>query len=173
MRKINKTGLELIKKYEGFSNHIYLCPAGFPTIGYGHLCKETDFYIKEKNLAISEVKFILQKHNFETEKLKDTTKITLFEAENFLAQDIECVERSVIKLISCPLTDNQFSALVSFTFNLGVGALQRSTLRSKLNRGEYELAASEFARWIYADGKKLKGLVNRRLDEKTLFSLKY
>ena len=76
----------------------------------------------------------------------------------------------VLRHINVPLTNGQFDALVSFTFNLGSGALQRSTLRRKLNRQEYKLAANQFSRWVWAGVKKLKRLVHRRNAEATLFS---
>ena len=74
-------------------------------------------------------------------------------------------ERAVLRLISVPLTDGQFDALVSFTFNLGSGALQRSTLRRKVNRGEHEGVPAEMMKWVWAAGKKLPGLVRRRRQE--------
>ncbi|MGB4192033.1 MAG: lysozyme [Rickettsiales bacterium] len=73
--------------------------------------------------------------------------------------------------MSVPLTDNQFDALVSFTFNLGAGTLQRSTLRAKLNREEYWSVPQEMMRWIYADGRKIQGLILRRMAEVELYSL--
>ena len=78
-------------------------------------------------------------------------------------------ERAVLRLITVPLSDGQFDALVSFTFNLGSGALQRSTLRRKVNRQEYEDAALEFGKWVWAGGRRLKGLINRRKAEAALF----
>lgn len=78
-------------------------------------------------------------------------------------------ERAVLRLISVPLTDGQFDALVSFTFNLGAGALQRSTLRRKMNRGEAEDVPAEFMKWVWAGGRKLKGLIKRRCAEALLF----
>ena len=74
-------------------------------------------------------------------------------------------ERAVLRLISVPLTDGQFDALVSFTFNLGAGALQRSTLRRKVNRGEHKGIPSELMKWVLAGGKRLPGLVRRRQEE--------
>ena len=74
-----------------------------------------------------------------------------------------------ISIIKTALTENQFSALVSFTFNLGAGALQRSTLRMKLNRGEVQGAADEFPKWLIAGGRILAGLVRRRAAERALF----
>lgn len=145
--KTSITGIELIKHFEGFSAKPYLCPANYLTIGYGHV-------ITEKEKLNSEL-FNL---------------ITKFQAEKILRNDLTKFERSVKALITVPLTQNQFDALVSFTYNLGAGALQRSTLRSKINRGEYSAAAAEFLKWIYAGGRKLPGLVLRRKEESLLYS---
>ena len=78
-------------------------------------------------------------------------------------------ERAVCRLIHVPLTDNQFDALVSFTYNLGADALQRSTLRCKVNRAQHQDVPIEFMRWIWAGGKKLPGLIKRRLAEASLY----
>ena len=78
-------------------------------------------------------------------------------------------EQAVRRHITVPLTSNQFSALTSFTYNLGSGALQRSTLRMKLNRAQYERAAEQLLRWNKAGGKVLRGLTRRRAAEKALF----
>ncbi len=134
--------ITLIKQFEGFSSQKYICPAGYATIGYGHLIKQN-------------------------EKFPD--EISFEEAEKLLISDCKRFEHSVSKLITVPLNDNQFSALISFVFNLGAGALQSSTLRQKLNRLEYISAASEFPRWVYAGGGQLKGLLIRRLAEQKLF----
>lgn len=140
MRVINDEGIELIKHFEGFSPDRYICAAGMPTIGYGH-----------------------------TGAGVQLGTITEQQGEELLRSDLRQAERAVLRLINVPLTDNQYAALVSFVFNLGAGALQRSTLRSKLNRGEYEAAALEFHKWVYAGGRKLKGLVRRRAAEAELF----
>lgn len=79
-------------------------------------------------------------------------------------------EQAVCRLIKVPLTDGQFDALVSFTFNLGSGALQRSTLRRKVNHEEHEEVPDQFMRWVWAGGKKLRGLVMRREAEASLYS---
>jgi len=162
--KTNKAGIELIKKYEGFVPYIYLDCAGFLTIGYGHLCKEGDFYLRNKSL--SEIKRLLYKNK---QKVRETTTISKLEAEGFLEKDLSIAEQGVFRLIKVPLTSNQFSALVSFTYNLGVGALQRSTLRQKLNRGEYFSVPYEMSKWGYAGGIKQRGLVLRRAEEGRLF----
>lgn len=144
MRHITQDGLELIKRFESFSSHIYICPAGYPTIGYGHVVKEN-------------------------EREKFAVGITIQEGEILLRQDIQIAEQAVCRLITVPLTDGQFDALVSFTFNLGSGALQRSTLRRKVNCEEHEYVPQEFKKWVWSNGKKLKGLALRRRAESTLY----
>jgi GH24 family phage-related lysozyme (muramidase) len=84
-------------------------------------------------------------------------------------RDLAPREVAVSRLITVPLNQNQFDALVSFVFNLGSGALQCSTLRRRLNAGAYLEAADEFPKWVYAGGRKLKGLVRRREAERILF----
>jgi len=145
MRKVSDEGLSLIKRFEGFSKTVYICSARHPTIGYGHvvLDHEMENFVE----GISEKR-----------------------ATDLLKQDVGIAERAVLRHINVPLSDGQFDALVSFTFNLGSGALQRSTLRRKLNRQEYSLAANEFSRWVWAGGKRLKGLVRRRQAEAELFN---
>ena len=140
MRHVTEEGLNLIKRFEGFSHTIYICPAGYPTIGYGHVV-----------LAHEQDQF--------------ATGITQAEATELLRKDVRIAERAVLRLISVPLTDGQFDALVSFTFNLGAGALQRSTLRRKVNRGEHKGVPAELMKWVWAAGKKLPGLVRRRQAE--------
>jgi lysozyme len=87
------------------------------------------------------------------------------EALDLLRKDVAVAERAVLRLINVPLTQGQFDALVSFTFNLGSGALQRSTLRRKVNREEHDDVPAEFMKWVWAGGRKLKGLVKRRKAE--------
>ncbi len=144
MRHITKKGLELIKSYEGFSSVIYRDSAGLPTIGYGHLITSS-----EKNLF--------------------TAGITKSKAEELLKADVITAERAVTRLITVPLNDNQFDSLVSFTFNLGAAVLQRSTLRATVIRAEHEQVPLEFLRWVFADGRKIPGLVRRRQTEAELY----
>lgn len=144
MRHITRDGLNLIKQFEGFSAMPYLCPAGYLTIGYGHVVKPQE------------------RHHF-------AVGITEPEAVALLRMDIDAAERAVLRLISVPLTDGRFDALVSFTYNLGSGALQRSTLRRKVNRDEHDDVTAEFAKWVWAGGKKLKGLIRRREAEADLY----
>ena len=144
MRHVTEAGLNLIKRFEGFSHTIYICPAGYPTIGYGH---------------------VMLAH----EREQFAAGITQAEATELLRKDVRIAERAVLRLISVPLTDGQFDALVSFTFNLGAGALQRSTLRLKVNRGEHDGVPAELMKWVWAAGKTLPGLVRRRRLESILY----
>lgn len=144
MREIPKTAIDLIKRFEGFSADKYICPAGYETFGYGSLCSHYPNII---------------------------FPITKDEAENCLKQDLNRFAISVCKLIKVPINDNQYSALLDFTYNLGSGTLQRSTLRAKLNRGEYDSAANEFMRYIYGGGRILPGLLKRRQAEYDLFMM--
>ena len=132
MMQISKDGLDVICRYEGFSPIIYMCPAGYPTIGYGHLVTEAN---KEQFLD----------------------GIDEDEGLELLRSDVATAERAVRRWIKVPLTQGQFDALVSFTFNLGGGALQRSTLRRKVNRQDHAEVPSEFMKWVWAGGKKRPG----------------
>jgi len=142
--KINTAGLNLIKEFEGFKEKAYKCPAGITTIGYG-----TTIYP-------------------DGTPVKRGDKCTEEEAETYLRADIEKFEYYVSDLIEIELNENQFSALVSFTYNLGAGNLKKSTLREKLNSGDYNVG-DEFLKWNKANGKELKGLTRRRQAEKELF----
>lgn len=141
--RIGKNGLDLIKSFEGLRLEAYLCPAGVPTIGYGHT----------SGVVIGQ-------------------KITEQQAEDFLRQDLETTEAAVNSYVMVPLTQNQYDALVSFTFNLGPGNLKMSHLLRYVNEGEFQNAANEFERWVFARGEKLNGLVRRREAEKVLFLTK-
>ena len=88
-----------------------------------------------------------------------------------MCQDAQIAERAVLRLINVQLTDSQFDSLVSFTYNLGGGALQRSTMRCKINREEHTEVPEEFMRWVWAGGLKIKGLVRRRAAETGLYAI--
>lgn len=139
--KTSENGLELIKNFEGLRTEAYICSAGLKTIGYGHVLAAND----------------------------NRSQISIQEAENLFAFDIKLTEFAVLRNIKVELKQNQFDALVSFTFNVGPAALQRSTLRQKVNRSEHEEAKEEFLRWIYAGGKVIPGLVKRRRVEAEMF----
>ena len=148
MRKVSDPGLILVKHYEGFSNEAYRCTASYWTIGYGAIWGINGRRVTEDHPNINEA-----------------------QGGQLLKRDLSIAERGVLKQTKVPLTDNQFDALCSFVFNLGSGAFQSSTLRRRLNRGDYEGAANEFPRWVFAGGRKLKGLIKRRSDERLLFLL--
>ena len=146
MRHINERGIEMVKSFEGISTKPYLCPANVWTVGYGATVSRTGGPIDPDMEPISET-----------------------EAEALLIRDLESSEGWVSRLIKTALTENQYSALVSFTFNVGAGALQRSTLRMKLNSEEFQGAADEFSKWRIAVGRIFAGLVRLRAAERTLF----
>lgn len=146
MRSMTAEGLDLIKHYEGFSSAPYKCPAGYWTVAYG---------------AIWGV--------YGTRVDADHPNVSKEQGNRLLRRDVGKSERAVLRLIKVPLSDGQFDSLCSFVFNLGSGALQSSTLRRRLNRGAYEEAANEFPRWVFAGGRKLKGLIKRRGDERMMF----
>jgi lysozyme len=137
---VSNQGLDLIKRFEGPELSAYRCPAGVWTIGYGH----TGPLVRE-GLVISPA-----------------------EAEEMLRSDLLRFEEGVAKSAGT-CTQGQFDALVSFAFNLGLGALRSSTLLKKHKAGEHRLAAREFGRWIHAGGRKLPGLVKRRAAEAALY----
>lgn len=138
--KTSQNGINLIKEFEGCRLTAYKCPAGVWTIGYGH-----------------------------TNGVKSGQKISQQQAESFLAEDIKKFESGVNSAVSVSLNQNQFDALVSFSFNCGIGALKSSTLLKKLNAGDYNGASNELLRWNKANGKVLEGLKRRRNAEKALF----
>ncbi len=135
-------GIALIKAFENLELAPYHCPAGLATVGYGHL---------------------LSPHKWDD--LARWPTITEEEADALLRKDLGRAERAVARLVRVPMSHGQASALVSFTFNLGAGALQASTLRRALNRGEYHAAPTQLRRWVFAGGRRLRGLVRRRKAE--------
>lgn len=133
-------GIELIKRWEGCRTNAYLCPAKVWTIGYGH-----------------------------TKGVSRGMMISHQDAEDLLIEDLKEYEKAVRELVKVPLNQGQFDALVSFSFNVGVGALASSTLLKKLNQGQYREAVAELHRWTKAGNTVLPGLVERRNDEHALF----
>jgi len=138
--KTGEKGLALIKHFEGLRLRAYQCSADVWTIGYGH-----------------------------TAGVRPGDVITPEQADAFLRGDVADAERAVGRFVRVPLTQCQFDALVSFTFNLGSGNLRTSTLLRLLNAGDYPGAAGQLLRWVNAGGKRLPGLVRRREAEKALF----
>jgi len=156
--KVSDAARAMIKHHEGVRMRPYRCPALLWTVGVGHVIDPTHIAVKfdeRRNLPIPE---------------GWDRQLTMGEVDALLAQDLARFERGVARL--CPSAVNhqgQFDALVSFAFNVGLGNLQRSSLRMKHNRGDFDEAADEFMKWSKAGGKVLKGLVNRRLDEQRLY----
>lgn len=150
---VPQASIDLAKRFEGFHRvpkhdphraYPYLCPAGYPTIGYGHLCD--------------------LKH----------PPITDPEAEVYLAQDLQTALRATLRY--CPVLatepENRLAAIVDFTFNLGAGRLQTSTLRRRINQRDWLAAATELMRWVRGGGRVLPGLVVRREAEIRLLGLR-
>lgn len=143
----SEKGLDLIKEFEGFVSTTYLCPAKIPTIGYGHTDK-----VDGKPLDINN-KIIISRQK----------------AEELLEEDVKSFELLVKKYITVPLTQNQFDALVSFTYNLGGESLRNSTLRKVLNQNNYLEVPQQLKRWVYSGERKLEGLIRRRQAEVNLW----
>ncbi|HEY0835761.1 MAG TPA: lysozyme, partial [Azospirillum sp.] len=139
-KPVCQAAVDLVKHFEGLYLNAYKCPAGVSTIGYGH-----------------------------TAGVEMGQTITAEQAEAFLQQDLTAAAAQVDKLVKVPLNDDQRGALASFVFNLGAGSLSSSTLLKLLNAKDYEGAAGEFGKWVYATvngvKKQLPGLVARRAAE--------
>lgn len=139
--RISQKGIKLIQDFEGLALRAYRDPIGIWTWGYG----STGPHVTPDKIGTKE------------------------EAEQLLKKDLERFEKGVSEIVKVPLTQNQFDALVSFSFNLGLGNLKSSTLLKKLNASDYVGASKEFTRWDKAGGKVLAGLTRRREAEKALF----
>jgi lysozyme len=141
--RISKKGIDLIKKFEGIRLTAYVCPAGVLTIGYGHTGSD----------------------------VKPGMRITEEEAERLLLADTESAQQTVSSFVSVKINQNEYDALVSFTFNVGPTAFVNSTLLRLLNHNaDRKIVAGEFGRWVKAgDNKPTPGLVRRREEEKKLF----
>ena len=151
MIEVPQAAIDLAKRFEGFCRvpksdpklaYPYVCPAGFWTIGYGHLCDA--------------------KH----------PPITMEEGETYLAADMADALRATLRY--CPVLaaepDGRLAAIVDFTFNLGAGRLQTSSLRRRVNLRDWSSAATELRRWVYGGGVVLPGLVIRREAEVQLLA---
>lgn len=156
--RTGEQGIELIKHFEGCHYKPYLCPALLWTVGYGHV-----LYPEQATLKIDKRK--------QWELLpKDNRKWSQEEVDDLLRKDLLRFENGLRRLLpTVPLKQNQFDALVSFSFNLGLGTLQRSTVRSALLRGDEEAAIDTLLKYRMAGGKILRGLQRRRAAEADLF----
>lgn len=150
MRRMSSSGLEMLKHFESLHDGDKRTPMlepqldcrGIPTLGWGAIYDTAGNRVTLQTPAIS--------HD---------------EADALLARDTDRAAMAVGKLISVPLEDGQFDALVDFVYNIGSGRLQASTLRQVINRGEYDLAPEQFGKWVYSGGVKFAGLVRRRAAE--------
>ncbi len=143
--KLNQAGLNLIKKYEGFRSHAYRDAVGVWTIGYGHTSMAGAPFVSPK------------------------LKISRQQGEKILARDAEKFARKIRPLITVDLSDNQFSALVSFAYNVGVGGFRKSSVLQRVNARRFDAVPHRLSLWVKAGGRTLKGLVRRRAAEGELF----
>lgn len=145
--RISEKGLEIIKEHEGLRLMPYLCPAGVPTIGYGNT-----YYNDGRPVRLGD------------------DKITIEDAELLLIATLDHYERGVNRYVIKEINQCQFDALVSFAYNLGLGALQKSTLLRRINEDPCNPnIRSQFNRWVNAAGRELPGLVKRRKAEADLY----
>jgi lysozyme len=166
--RISKAGVDLMHRFEGCRNKPYLCPAHIWTIGYGHV-----LYQEQIRLPVARVDgkppapMIRKEMPLRDEHRRIWSKD---EIESLFAKDVANFERGVLRLAPA-LADRQgaFDACVSFAYNAGLGNFQRSQIRMRINRGDWEGAAEQFMTWVKGGGKVLPGLVKRREAERALF----
>ena len=163
-REVNDATVDLIKSFEGIPDgnpstvnlDPYPDPIGIWTIGWGHAITMGNSFVRGPS----------------NEALADSLYpggITREQAEALLRTDLMDTGKDVLNIVTVDLNDNQYGALVSFAFNLGLGNLRKSTLLRALNIGDYDTAAGEFPKWNRAGGKVMKGLTARRNAERKLF----
>ena len=164
--KLSKAGTDLMHRFEGCRNKPYLCPAHIWTIGYGHVLYQEQIRLpmvaKEGQTTTIRKELPLRQ--------EDNRVWSKEEIEKLFADDVNLFERGVLRLAPT-LSGRQgaFDACVSFAFNAGLGNFQRSTIRMKINRGEWKDAAEAFMQWTKGGGRELPGLVKRRKAEIDLF----
>lgn len=139
-------GIELVKRFEGLRLKAYRCPSDVWTIGYGHTAAAGP------------------------PRVPPGMMITEAEAEAILQHDLTDVAARVRALIDVALTDHQFSALVSFVFNVGIGAFRKSSVLARVNAGRFDEVPARLALWVRGGGKVLPGLVRRRAAEGALWA---
>ena len=155
--KLSPGAIKVICHHEGVRYKPYRCPAKLWTIGVGHV-----MYPEQGKLKIE------ARDGFAL-RPEDNRQFTKDEVDGILRSDLARFERGVAQFCPVPLTQGMYDSLVSFSFNVGLGTLQRSTLRQKLLRGDKAGAAEELLKYCLAGGKILKGLQNRRIDERAMF----
>lgn len=165
--KLSKAGEDLMHRYEGFRSKPYLCPAHIWTIGYGHVLYQEQIKLPVLRTPEKPAKMIRKEMPLKPEDNRVWTKT---EIDELFKIDVETFERGVLRLVPGVVgRQGSFDALVSISYNFGLGNLQRSTIRMRANRGDWEGAAESFMVWTKGGGKVLPGLVKRREAEVKLF----
>jgi lysozyme len=163
--KLSKAGEDLMHRFEGFRNRPYLCPADIWTIGYGHVLYQEQIrlpVVTDRPNVVIRKKFSLRQ--------EDNRVWSKEEINELFRKDVATFERGVLRLVPGVVgRQGAFDALVSISFNFGLGNLQRSTIRMRANRGDWEGAAEAFRMWTKGGGRVLPGLVRRREAEIALF----
>lgn len=165
--KLSQEGANLMHRFEGCKDRPYLCPAHIWTIGYGHVLYQDQIRLPMARTPESKPPVIRKEYPLRPEHFRVWSKD---EIEELFAADVASFERGVLRLAP-GLAGRQgaFDACVSFAFNAGLGNFQRSQIRIKINRGEWQAAADAFMQWTKGGGKVLPGLVRRREAERALF----
>jgi len=153
--QMSEHGLGLLEKWEGFELNVYKDSAGLPTIGVGHLLTKSELSSGKIVLNGSSVQY--------------SGGLTNQQVLDLLGQDVKPAELAVNNGVKVALNQNQFDALVSFTFNVGVGAFTDSTLLKVVNQQQYDAVPTQFLRWVRSGGQVVQGLVNRRQNEISLW----
>jgi lysozyme len=154
--QMSANGLSLLEQWEGFKLKLYKDSAGLPTIGVGHLLTKSELTSGKITIAGVPVKY--------------ANGLTEQQVTDLLAQDVKPASSAVNTGVKVPLDQNQFDALCSFTFNVGVAAFTGSTLLKVLNQKQYDDVPAQLLRWTRAGGKVVQGLVNRRNNEIKLWN---
>ena len=168
--KLSKAGEDLMHRYEGFRSRPYLCPAHIHTIGYGHVLYQEQIrlpMVRPPGKTKADIPMIRSEYPLKPEDARVWTKT---EIDELFRADVAFFERGVLRLVpGVSGRQGSFDALVSISFNFGLGNLQRSTIRMRANRGDWVGAADAFRVWTKGGGKVLPGLVKRREAEIALF----
>ena len=161
--KVSEAGLKLLKHHEGFRKKPYLCAAKIWTIGYGHA-------MYPEQMKIPSTPEGMERRKAFPLRPEDNRVWSVEEIGELLVKDVVRFERAVLRFISVPLKQHEFDGLVSATYNLGAGWLQRSQVRQKINRGDKKGAMENLLKFNKGGGVVLRGLDNRRKDEVALFN---
>ena len=156
--RIDQAGIDFIKSAEGVKNFVYADSAGLPTIGVGHL-------LTQDELTSGKIHIDGKSHKYHDGLTDDVI-------DRLLLRDLHIAELVVNSNVRVKLTQNQYNAVVSFAFNVGVGAFRKSTLLRLLNNSAYESVPDQMRRWVFSAGRQIQGLKNRREKEVKLWNQK-